>query len=108
MIDFVDMVRAFVMKLEVWEINIKYCRTRCLKHFLRTLTNNNNKLSVDISEGILSYLYSLRNESSSYFPDIPDFQLNLLRNPFRVEIAEADISLQEEFIELINDSTAKG
>ena len=56
---------------------------------------------------IMSHLSSLRNQFQKYFPDMSDLDLKLARNPFTVDVKTHPDSLQEQFIDFINDSTAR-
>lgn len=62
-----------------------------------------NEISVLIQE----HLTSLGKELDSYFPDISDLDCQLIRNPFKSEPRSLPDELQDEFVDLVSDSTAK-
>ena len=49
----------------------------------------------------------LCQELDKYFPDITDLDCQLIRNPLKVDPTFLPDELQEEFIDFVNDSTAK-
>ncbi|XP_076038386.1 zinc finger BED domain-containing protein 5-like [Oratosquilla oratoria] len=72
-IDFVDKLRAFQMKLKLWQEKVT----------------------------------AGRQELENDFPDITDLDCQLIRNPLEVDPTSLPDELQQEFIEFVNDSTAK-
>ena len=46
-------------------------------------------------------------ELQSYFPELSKVESKLIRNPFIVNVQSLPDSIQEEFLELVNDSVAK-
>jgi hypothetical protein len=60
-----------------------------------------------MSHLVIMHLSSLRNEILSYFPDLSELDAKLIRNPFMVEVRSLPEALQEQFIDLVNDSTAQ-
>ena len=61
----------------------------------------------NIKCSIMSHFSSLRNQFQKYFPDLSDLDLKLARNPFTVDVKTLPDSLQDQFIDFINDSTAR-
>jgi len=61
----------------------------------------------DISELVQNHLVSLHNQLGMYFPDLDGLDYRLIRNPFGVDPRSLSEDLQDEFVELLNDSTAK-
>jgi len=61
----------------------------------------------DISELVQNHLVSLHNQLGMYFPDLDDLDYRLIRNPFGVDPRSLSEGLQDEIVELLNDSTAK-
>ena len=62
---------------------------------------------IDISKLLQNHLQSLRDLFGNYFPDLKDFDYKLIRNLYGVGSRLLPHSLQHEFIERLNDSTAK-
>ena len=56
---------------------------------------------------VQAHLVSLRMELQSYFPELSKVESKLIRNPFIVNVQSLPDSIQEEFLELVNDSVAK-
>ena len=42
-----------------------------------------------------------------YFPDVAEGILNLIRDPFHTYVASVNDEIQEEFIDIVNDSSAR-
>ncbi|XP_031336641.1 zinc finger BED domain-containing protein 5-like [Photinus pyralis] len=58
---------------------------------------------------IIEHLQSLENEMQRYFPELSEKEAALVRNPFHVSVDIADVpeEIQDEFIEMRNDSSAR-
>ena len=54
-----------------------------------------------------AHLISLRIELQSYFLKLNEVESKLIRNPFIVNVQSLPDSIQEELLELVNDSVAK-
>ena len=54
-----------------------------------------------------AHLASLQKELQSYFPELSEIESELIRNPFVVNVQSLPDSIQEEFLDLVNDSFAK-
>ena len=54
-----------------------------------------------------AHLASLRMELQSYFPELSKIELKLIRKPFVVNVQSLPDSIQEAFLDLVNDSFAK-
>ena len=106
-LDFVDKVNAFIMKLELWSGQISKGKLDQF-HTLNALTTEKKTvLDVETKEVILVHLRALQKEFLSYFEDVNDRDFKFVRNPFKVDFNPIPEAEQEEFIELINDSNAK-
>ena len=55
---------------------------------------------------IVDHLASLQSEMKRYFPDVAEGILNLIRDPFHTDVASVNDEIQEELIDLVNDSSA--
>ena len=60
-----------------------------------------------LKNGILEHLSSLESELERYFPETTDGDLDFARNPFKYLVEKLADDCQDEFLELINDSTAR-
>ena len=106
-LDIVDKVNAFIMKLELWSGQISKGKLDQF-HTLNALTTEKKTvLDVETKEVILVHLRALQKEFLSYFEDVNDRDFKFVRNPFKVDFNSIPEAEQEEFIELINDSNAK-
>ena len=65
-----------------------------------------DKITV-ISNLVQNLLQSLRDLLGNYFPDLNDFNYKLIRNLSAVDSRLLPHSLQDDLVELLNDSTAK-
>ena len=61
-----------------------------------------------LQENIFSHLTTLKEEFKYYFPEVGGKEMNLVRNPFSCSVDSIPDELQNELIDLQNDSTAKG
>ena len=104
-IDFVDKLRAFLMKLQLWEANASEGKFTMFDN-LAAILNEKAEVS-NIQRPVMSHLSSLRNQFQNYFPDLSDLDLKMARNPFTVDVKALPDSAQEQFIDFINDSTAR-
>ena len=53
---------------------------------------------------MVDHLGTLETKSKSYFPEISQDAFTLMRNPYRVFFEQVDDKLQDELIDLRNDS----
>ena len=60
-----------------------------------------------IKNGILEHLSALESVLKRYYPKITDEDLDFVRNPFKYPVEKLADDCQDEFLELINDSTAR-
>ena len=78
-IDFVDKVRAFLMKLELWETKAKDGNMDMFKTLSEVFINT--AADTEMKENILNlvevHLCSLRNEMKLYFSDVNDLDTKL-------------------------------
>ena len=106
-LDFVNKVNAFSMKLDLCTSQIRkgiYDQFQTLDaHILEKKIT----LISDTKGAILEHLRVLKQGFHPYFDDLSDKNFKLTRNPFNVDVESVPPAEQEEFIELINDSNAK-
>ena len=65
-----------------------------------------NGLPVQTSD-ILEHPSSLESEFERYLPEISDDELNFVRNPFTFSIEKVSDECQDQFLDLVNASSAK-
>ena len=97
----VDKLRSFQMKLELWETKVKKGNVEMFE----TLADRQD-ISDQMVNLIVDHLASLQSEIKRYFPDVAEGILNLIRDPFHTDVASVNDEIQEEFIDLVNDSSA--
>ena len=56
---------------------------------------------------VQAHLAFLRKELQTYFPKLSEIESKLIRNPFVVNVQSLPDSIQEEFLDLVNDSFGK-
>ncbi|XP_064097727.1 zinc finger BED domain-containing protein 5-like [Macrobrachium nipponense] len=71
------------------------------------LAKSKNTGNLDVVQLLQATLAPLRIELHSYFPELSEVESKLIRNPFTVNVHLLPDNLQEEFLELVNDSAAK-
>ncbi|XP_076049554.1 zinc finger BED domain-containing protein 5-like [Oratosquilla oratoria] len=106
-IDFVDKLRAFQMKLNLWQEKVTAGRYDAFDNMSDSLSVLCKDDVNEVSGLIHKHLVSLSQELENYFPDITDLDCQLIRNPLKVDPTSLPDELQEEFIDFVNDSTAK-
>ena len=106
-IDFVDKLRAFQMKLKFWQEKVTAGRYDAFENMSDSLSVLCEDDVNEVSDLIHKHLVSLSQELENYFPDITDLDCKLIRNPLKVDPTSLPDELQEEFIDFVNDSTAK-
>ncbi|XP_068243921.1 zinc finger BED domain-containing protein 5-like [Palaemon carinicauda] len=105
--DFMDKLRSLTMKPELWEGKVKDGNLSMFEHLGETLDKSQNTGKQDVMQLVQSHLASLRMELQSYFPELSELESKLIRNPFIVNVHLLPDNMQEEFLELVNDSVAK-
>jgi zinc finger BED domain-containing protein 5/7/8/9 len=109
-IDCTDKVKAFLMKLELWRGKVaegKFDMFETLKELLTTNQSDQMAISDNLKTVIQEHLAALHQEISLYFSDVNSTDLHMIRNPFATCVQSIPEHCQEEFIDLVNDSTAK-
>ena len=111
LMDFTDMLTAFQNMLDLWIGKIEAGRLGMFARMTNLIEVHDYQLTEELRHTIILHLKVLRDEFTRYFPDIRKSDFNLARNPFveKVQDCVADDldEVQEEFINLINDSNAK-
>ena len=101
-----DAINAFVAKLKLW---IQRANNDNFASFHRLTEITGNDFEQNLKEDIISHLQNLQNEFEQYFPVIntSSILMKVARNPFVCKVEDVPEAIQEEFIELTNDSFAK-
>ena len=63
------------------------------------LDNRENKLAVQIENGILKHLSTLENEFERYFPKITNDELDFVKNLFTFSVEKLSDECQDEFFQ---------
>ncbi|XP_034277935.1 zinc finger BED domain-containing protein 5-like isoform X1 [Pantherophis guttatus] len=108
-LDLSEKIRAFQMKLQLWQKKLDENKI----YMLPTLSAFFEEHDIEPDKKIMmiisakEHLHMLEDEVSSYFPNLPDTPFALARSPFTVKIEDVPETAQEEFIELINSDAAR-
>ena len=98
-IQFVDFTKTFVEKLGNWRLKVVNGNFDMF-HTFACISNVDNEIRDEVAD----HLGALQTEFKSYFPELSRDAFTFVRNPFRVDIEQVDIELQDELIDLRNDS----
>ena len=94
--------------LDLWIGKIEAGRLGMFARMTNLIEVHDYQLTEELRHTIILHLKVLRDEFTRYFPDIRKSDFNLARNPFveKVQDCIADDldEVQEEFLNLINDS----
>ena len=101
-----DAINAFVVKLNLWR---QRAENNNFASFHRLTEITGNDFNQNLKEDIISHLRNLHDEFKRYFPEINtgSILMKVARNPFVHKVEDVPEAIQEEFIELTNDSFAK-
>ena len=101
-----DSLNAFVEKLQLWKMHVMK-DVFAMFDRLSSVTRANE--SINISAEVTEHLCKLEEELDRYFPERKDMDDNLqiVRNPINANFFSLPVHLQEEFIDLKNNSTMK-
>ncbi|XP_076053603.1 zinc finger BED domain-containing protein 5-like [Oratosquilla oratoria] len=100
-------IHTFMAKLDLWKCRVLQGNVASFRNLDTALADSN--LDSELKEQIITHLSDLKSEFVRYFPDIDDKReaWKFIRNPFQCEVADVAEEVQEEFLELKFDSTAK-
>ena len=78
------------------------------KHLCTAIEASETGIVENLKEEIDDHLQSLEREIQRYFPELSEQETAVVRNPFHASLNVANVpdEVQDEFIELRNDSTA--
>jgi len=101
-----DAINAYVVKLDLWRQRAK---NNNFASFHRLTEITGGEFKQNLKEDIISHLRNLQDEFERYFPDMntESILMKVTRNPFLHKVEDVPETIQEEFIELTNDSFAK-
>lgn len=109
-LDFVDKGKAFLMKLELWHRKVSESKVDMFDTLNNWLRSKEETLDDCIKSAIQEHLMTLHREMSKYLEDVNTADFQIVRNPFPQSadcISDTMNEVQEEFIEMVNDSSAK-
>ena len=106
-----DKIAAVIAKLKLWKTKMQ-SRQKVESFPMMSKLSETNSSNTIIQDEAVEHLNSLIKEFHRYFPDVEcDTPLmTFTRNPFRVsveDIPDQNDSSQEEFLDMIHDSTIK-
>jgi len=109
-----DKIAAFIAKLKLWKTKIQFGQ-RVVVFPMMNKMNETNGINSIVQSDAVDHFNSLIEEFYRYFPgvehDTP--MMALTRNPFKVSVEDfpneqnEDEGIQEEFLDMIHDSTVK-
>ena len=105
-----DAIRAFIANLGLWQRRVQKGNAASFPNFDAALEERNVNLEGQLKLEIEFHLQQLKQEFECCFPDLNDAELpiwKMTRNPFRTTEDILPDNLQEEFIEMKCNSTAK-
>ncbi|XP_042203807.1 zinc finger BED domain-containing protein 5-like [Homarus americanus] len=105
-----DCLRAFLAKLQNWQRKVNAGNVAMFENLSTVLDENEDHLLDPLLKTeITQHLKSLESELKNYFPEFEEEDGKLVRNPFSgtLDIATIPSDVQDEFLDLKNDSVAK-
>ena len=103
-LDFMDVLNAFVKKLDNWQRKVEKGNFAMFEALSSVVDGN---LDRNLSSEIIAHLANLKTEFLRYFPKISNVDLELVRKPFSIPVEKIQDDLQDELIDLRNDSACK-
>lgn len=103
-----DAIKAFLDKIALWRRKVERGITASFQRLSEVV--GEEPLAEDLKQNIQEHLSGLEQEFRRYFHDIAEnenIQFKLSRNPFRCNVDDIPNEIQEEFLELINNTAAK-
>ena len=101
-IDFMDNLRTYNIKLNLWEKKVKHGNLSMFEN-LEELSKTKTKITgnLEVAQLVQAHPISLRKELQSYFPELSEIESKLIRKPFVVNVRSLPDSIQEEFLYLV-------
>jgi hypothetical protein len=108
-IHFRDNLQTFVSKLGNWRRKANLGNFAMFEHLCTTAEASEAGIVENLKEEIGDHLQFLETEMQRYFPELSEDEAAVVRNPFHALLDVADVpdEVQDEFLELRNDSTAR-
>ena len=103
-LDFMDVLNAFVEKLDNWQRKVEKGNFAMFETLSSVVDGN---LDRNLSSEIIAHLANLKTEFLRYFPEISNVDLELVKKPFSIPVEKIQDDLQDELIDLRNDSACK-
>ena len=102
-----DAISAFIAKLDLWKARVMEGNIACFNRLDESIQGKS--LCYKLSQSIVSHLELLKNEFLKYFPDLEKRkkESKFIRNPFNIAMEDISEDMQEESIDLKNDSFAE-
>jgi hypothetical protein len=103
-----DVIKAFMAKVSLWRRKINTGNTFMFDKLSEILDEDSS--NEDLKHEINEHLTTLENEFNRYFPEIntDSIEMSIIRNPFACQVDDVPQEIQENFLELTNDSFMKG
>ena len=105
-----DTIHAFMAKLGLWHRRVQNGNAASFPNLDTALEKKQTGLAGELKTDVEAHLRLLKQEFECYFPDLGDTELpewKMTRNPFRLNEDILPNDLQEEFLEIKYNSTAK-
>ena len=103
-LDFMNAPNAFTQKLDNCQRKVEKGNFATFEALSFVVDGN---LDPHLSYEILAHLANLKKEFLRYFPEISNVDWDLVRKPFSNQVEKVQDDLQDEFIDLRNDSACK-
>eukprot|EP00096_Caligus_rogercresseyi_P009484 TRINITY_DN3234_c0_g1_i1.p1 TRINITY_DN3234_c0_g1~~TRINITY_DN3234_c0_g1_i1.p1 ORF type:complete len:544 (+),score=51.68 TRINITY_DN3234_c0_g1_i1:127-1758(+) len=103
-----DAIKAFLDKLALWKRKVERGNVTSFQRLNDVI--GEEPLAEELQQEIKEHLTILQEEFKRYFHETDrneNIQLSLARNPFRYTVDDLPDDIQEEFLELINNTAAK-
>ena len=98
----VDLINGFIAKLSNWRRKVQKGNFAMFAS-LADISHLDDELKTNVAQ----HLEKLECESRSYFPELSRDDLTLARNPFRLSSEKVEDELQDQFIDMKNDSSSQ-
>ena len=86
MIDFMDKLKSFIMKVDLWKNKVKDGNLSMFENLDETLNKNKITENLYVTQLVQAHLVSLRKELQSCFPELSKVESKLIGNPFIVNV----------------------
>ena len=103
-LDYMDALNAFTQKLDHWQRKLEKGNFAMFEALSSVVDGD---LVPNLSSEIFAHLADLKKDFLRYFPEIFNVDLELVRKPFSIPGENVQNDLQDELIDLRNDSACK-